>query len=85
MKTYKLQQLYNCIYGFLKGTRQNLPNGEKRTSTQIFLCDHCYGNGYFKGKHESTGTICSNCEGTGRVKLEFSVSRVPLSTDFDID
>ncbi len=77
MKQYQTQQLFNCMTGLLNGNKSN-PEKLRDYITQVFLCEHCHGRGYFQHKHDTFSTSCEVCDGHGRIKLKFGVQVVPL-------
>jgi DnaJ-class molecular chaperone len=82
LPTYQIQQVFNTVCGLLRGKKTS-PERERRF-TQIFLCENCTGRGYFKDKHNDYGTSCECCDGTGRIKLEFSVKQVDIKPSFKV-
>lgn len=77
LPSYRLQQLFNITSGILNGLKSH-PEQERGYVTQIFLCEHCGGAGFFQNKHEECRVPCEVCSGKGRIKLKFSVQLVPL-------
>ena len=75
-KHYQLTAIDTCVSKFLRGLHARGKEA-KDYFEQNFICENCEGNGKFTSKRpeETPDEECSNCNGTGIVKLSFTIQR----------